>query len=312
MFDFANSSYTTVVVTFAFSLYFTRLVAAGPAADLWWGRGITVSNLIVLLLSPMVGAIADDSGRKKAFLFGTYVLCVAGTASLWFVRPGYVLTGLALFVASNVAFSFGENFAAAFLPEISTPKNVGRISGFGWGLGYFGGLLSLLVILPFVKDGFELTNLENLRRVWLTTAAFFLVAALPTFLVLRERAPRRSAPARAVRARAASPASPRRSTRCAASAAGPLPDRLLRLLDGPDQHHRLRQRLRRADDRLVDPGADGPASWSLQLVLGRRRLPVRLDPGPHRRAAHDPDRAASSGSRSPRRWSRPPTSASSG
>ncbi len=192
MFDFANSSYTTVVVTFAFSLYFTRLVAAGPAADLWWGRGITVSNVIVLLLSPLLGAIADDSGRKKAFLFGTYVLCVAGTASLWFVRPGYVLTALALFVVSNVAFSFGENFAAAFLPEISTPKNVGRISGFGWGLGYFGGLLSLFAILPFVKDGFELTNLDNLRRVWPTTAAFFLVAALPTFLILRERAPRRS------------------------------------------------------------------------------------------------------------------------
>lgn len=192
MFDFANSSYTTVVVTFAFSLFFTRLVAAGPAADLWWGQGITISNLIVLLLAPILGAIADDSGRKKAFLFGTYVLCVVGTASLWFVEPGYVVTALALFVVSNVAFSFGENFAAAFLPEISTPDNVGRISGFGWGLGYFGGLLSLLAILPFVKAGFELENLENLRKVWPVTALFFLVAALPTFLILRERAPRRS------------------------------------------------------------------------------------------------------------------------
>lgn len=191
MFDFANSSYTTVVVTFAFSLYFTRLVAAGPAADLWWGRGITASNLIVLLLAPILGAIADDSGRKKSFLFATYALCVAGTAALWFVRPGDVIFGLLLFVVSNVAFSFGENFAAAFLPEISTPSNVGRISGFGWGLGYFGGLLSLFAILPFVRGGFELENLADLRRVWPVTALFFLVAALPTFLILRERAPRR-------------------------------------------------------------------------------------------------------------------------
>ena len=190
MFDFANSSYTTVVVTFAFSLYFTRLVAAGPSADFWWGRAILCSNLIVLLFSPLLGALADESGRKKHFLAATYLACVAGTAALWLVQPGDVYLGILLFVLSNVAFSFGENFAAAFLPEISTPSNVGKISGFGWGLGYFGGLLSLLAILPFVAPGFTLDNLANLRKVWPVTALFFLVAGLPTFLILRERAPR--------------------------------------------------------------------------------------------------------------------------
>lgn len=194
MFDFANSSYTTVVVTFAFSLFFTRLVAAGPNADLWWGRSILVANTIVLLLSPLLGALADESGRKKHFLFVTYLACVGGTAALWFVRPGDIWLGMLLFVASNVAFSFGENFAGAFLPEISTPQNVGKISGFGWGLGYFGGLASLLAILPFVAPGFTLENLGNLRKVWPTTALFFLVAALPTFLILRERAPRHAHP----------------------------------------------------------------------------------------------------------------------
>ena len=194
MFDFANSSYTTVVVTFAFSLYFTRLVAAGPDADLWWGRSILVSNLIVLALSPLLGALADESGRKKHFLAATYLACVGGTAALWFVRPGDIYAGMLLFVLSNVAFSFGENFAGAFLPEISTPANVGKISGFGWGLGYFGGLLSLLAILPFVAPGFTLDNLGNLRQVWPVTALFFLVAGLPTFLILRERAPRHAHP----------------------------------------------------------------------------------------------------------------------
>jgi UMF1 family MFS transporter len=194
MFDFANSSYTTIVVSFFFSNVFTQLIAAGPDADLWWGRATGLANLIVFLLSPLVGAIADESGRKKGFLFASYALCVAATCALWLIQPGQVLPAIVLFVISNVAFSFGENFAGAFLPEISTPANVGRVSGFGWGLGYFGGLLSLALVFPLVRGGITLDNYENLRRVWPATAAFFLVAALPTFLILRERSTRRSEP----------------------------------------------------------------------------------------------------------------------
>src|SRR5690606_18852038 len=158
MFDFANSSYTTVIVTVAYSVFFTRLVAAGPDADLWWGRGVLIANLIVLLLSPLVGAIADESGRKKHFLAASWLVCVAGTAALVAVGPGDIALGLALFVLSNIAFSFGENFAASFLPEISTPATVGRISGFGWGLGYFGGLASLLLIRSRIEGGFVESN----------------------------------------------------------------------------------------------------------------------------------------------------------
>ncbi len=195
MFDFANSSYTTVIVSFVFSTVFTSVIAAGPAADLWWGRAILISNLVVLLLSPVAGAIADESGRKKSFLFTTYLCCVLGTAALWFVEPGAVGMAVLLFVLSNIAFSFGENFAGAFLPEISTSDNIGRISGFGWGLGYFGGLLSLACVYPLVaKGGITLENFGNLRLAWPVTGAFFLLAGLPTFLILRERAPRRSEP----------------------------------------------------------------------------------------------------------------------
>jgi UMF1 family MFS transporter len=101
---------------------------------------------------------------------------------------------IALFVISNVAFSFGENFAGAFLPEISTPETIGRISGFGWGLGYFGGLLSLACAFPLARAGIEMANYERLRLIWPMTGLFFLLAGLPTFLILRERAPRRSEP----------------------------------------------------------------------------------------------------------------------
>jgi UMF1 family MFS transporter len=190
MFDLANSSYTTLVVTVAFSVYFTKLVVPGNRADFLWGLGIFLSNLAVILISPVLGALADDTGRKKLFLAATYLLCVAGTALLWFVLPGQAILGLVLFVVSNVGYSLGENLAGAFLPEISTPATIGRISGFGWGLGYFGGLACLLACWPLLAGGFTLENLGGLRAAWLVTAVFFLVSALPTFIFLRERAPR--------------------------------------------------------------------------------------------------------------------------
>ncbi len=190
MFDFANSSYTTIIVTVAYGVYFTRLVAPAGRGDFLWGTGLLVSNLVVLLLSPVVGAIADDSGRKKWFLAATYLTCVLGTAALWLVVPGRAGLGLAFLVVSFIGFSFGENLAGAFLPEISTPETVGRISGFGWGFGYFGGLASLVLVQPLLRGGFEPGNVGNLRLAWVVTALFFLVAGLPTFLFLRERAPR--------------------------------------------------------------------------------------------------------------------------
>jgi UMF1 family MFS transporter len=190
MFDFANSSYTTIIVTVAFSIYFTKLVAPGAQADWLWSVGVSISNILVVLTAPVIGAVADDSGRKKLFLALSYLACVSGTAVLYFVLPGQVGLGLALFIFSNVAYSFGENLAGAFLPEISTRDNIGRISGFGWGLGYFGGLASLILIQPLLRPGFTLENLGNLRLVWVLTAMFFLFAGLPTFLFLRERAPK--------------------------------------------------------------------------------------------------------------------------
>jgi len=190
MFDFANSSYTTVIVTVAFSVYFTSTVAPPENADLLWGLAVGISNILVLLTAPWVGAAADDSGRKKPFLAVTYLTCVATTAALYFVTPGSVAVGITLFVLSNIAFAHGENLVGSFLPEISTPESAGRISGLGWGLGYFGGLASLLLIRPLMSAGLDAANLDRLRWIWPITAAFFLVAALPTFLWLRERAVR--------------------------------------------------------------------------------------------------------------------------
>ncbi len=200
MFDFANSSYTTIIITVAFSVYFTKFVVAGDNADWLWGVAIWITNGIVLLLAPIIGAIADGSGRKKQFLFASYLLCVAGTAGLYFAVPGAVVSAMVLLIISNIGFIAGENFAGAFLPELSTPENVGRISAIGWGIGYFGGLASLLLVRPLLA-GMNLepgaltaaenaTAFGNVRIAWVITAAFFALAAIPTFVFLRERAPR--------------------------------------------------------------------------------------------------------------------------
>ena len=191
MFDFANSAYTTLIVTVAFGVYFTSVLVPGGRGDFLWSLAISASNLITIALAPLVGAIGDASGRKKVLLAWSAALCIAGTAGLYFATPGRVALAIALFVVSNVAFSLGENLCAAFLPELSTPRTVGRISGLGWGLGYLGGLVCLVVTGPFLAGGYGIANLRNLQIVWLLTAAFFLVACLPTFALLRERAPRR-------------------------------------------------------------------------------------------------------------------------
>ncbi len=204
MFDFANSSYTTIIITVAFSIYFTKFIATGAKADVWWGTGILITNVVVLLLAPVLGAIADGSGRKKQFLFLSYVVCVLGTAGLYFAVPGALVLSIALVVISNIGFVAGENFAGAFLPELSTPDNVGRVSAVGWGIGYFGGLASLLLVRPLLGgmnlDAGVLTAPENasafaqVRFAWVITAIFFAIAAIPTFVFLRERAPRGNQP----------------------------------------------------------------------------------------------------------------------
>lgn len=188
MFDFANSSYTTIVVTVAFGPFFKALVAPSDRGDALWGSAISVSNVLVMLLSVVLGAAADGAARKKAFLFVSYLVCVGGTAGLWLVTPGRVWVALALFVVSNIAFSLGENFTSSFLSELSTPETIGRISGLGWGVGYVGGLLSLAAIYPLYAGGLTTDNLPQLRLVWVVNALFFLVAGVPTFLFLRERA----------------------------------------------------------------------------------------------------------------------------
>ena len=183
-FDFANSAFTTVIITVVYSVYFTQVVAAGDAhAEGWWGTALAVSQLCAIILGPLLGTVADVSARKKTFLFGTALVCSIATACLYFVGPGEIVFALALIIVANLAFSLSENLCSAFLPEISTPETAGRISGYGWSFGYFGGLLSLVFALYMLKGlGWPVT------WTFLMTGAFFFGASLPTQFLLRERA----------------------------------------------------------------------------------------------------------------------------
>ncbi len=191
MYDFANSGYTTVVLTAVFNAYFVATVAGNaPWATFAWTVALGASYAIVMVAGPIVGAWADAHAAKKRALAATTVACVAGTALLAGAGPGDVAWAVAFIIVSNVAYALGENLAAAFLPELARPASVGKVSGWGWSLGYFGGILALGLGLAWVMSAPARgsTTAESVAGTMLLTAAVFALASLPTFLMLRERA----------------------------------------------------------------------------------------------------------------------------
>ena len=195
MFDFANSGYTTVVLTAIFNTYFVSEVAGhygNAQATFIWTLAIAFANALVLLTAPIIGAIADLSAAKKRCLLLSTAVCVISTAGLAFVGSGDVLAAISLLIVSCVAFHTGENLISAFLPEIAKPDEMGRVSAYGWTLGYLGGLLVLGLCLVYVHYA-QAVNLrldEYVPNTMLIVAAIFFLASLPTFIWLKERAVR--------------------------------------------------------------------------------------------------------------------------
>jgi UMF1 family MFS transporter len=196
MYDFANSGYTTVVLTTIFNAYFVAAVAGGQggfstgSATLLWTTAVGIANALVLVSAPVVGAIADQRAAKKRFLLATTVGCVWCTALLALVGPGDVFLAMTLIALSSLLFATGENLIAAFLPEISHQDGMGRVSAYGWTLGYLGGLVTLALCLAYVawmqRRGWGAA--DAVSGTMLIVAAVFALAATPTFVWLRERA----------------------------------------------------------------------------------------------------------------------------
>lgn len=192
MFDFANSSYTTVVTTAIFNAYFVKTVASNldlSTATLCLTCALGIANFLVVITAPVVGAIADAFALKKRFLAVSTLTCVIGTACLATVHQGDVTLAMLLLVLSNFAFGTSENLIAAFLPEIATPEKMGRVSAFGWTVGYVGGILALGSCLAYVSWAQKAgqTPVQFVPMTMLFVAAIFSLAATPTFLWLKER-----------------------------------------------------------------------------------------------------------------------------
>ncbi len=202
MYDFANSGYTTVVITAVFSAYFVAEVAGNaPWATFAWTAALAVSYALIMLTAPLLGAWADAHAAKKRLLVMTTLGCVAFTAALSVIGRGDVAAAIVLIVLSNFFFGSGENLIAAFLPEIARGEALGRISGWGWSLGYLGGLVSLGICLAYVSHAQALGDPATsfVPVTMLLTAVIFALASLPTFLFLRERAQPQAAARVAVR-----------------------------------------------------------------------------------------------------------------
>src|ERR1700694_2244629 len=151
MYDFANSGYTTVVITAVFNAYFVSVVAQNQAwATFAWTAALAVSYLLIMLSAPLVGAWADAHAAKKRLLLITTIGCVIFTAALALVGSGDLWLAMVLIVASNFFYGSGENLCGAFLPELARGEALGRVSGWGWSLGYVGGLLTLGICLGYV------------------------------------------------------------------------------------------------------------------------------------------------------------------
>lgn len=179
LFDFANSSYAAVILAVIFQVYYINAIVGNTAGqgDLWWGRAISASMLLVSLTSPFLGGISDYSGLRKRLLVLYTLVCVAAVAGFSLLTPGAILPGFILIVFATVGMEGGLVFYNSFLPEIAPVHYQGRVSGWGFAVGYAGSIISLLIAIPLAKTGqFEL--------IWLMVAVFFALFSLPAFFFL--------------------------------------------------------------------------------------------------------------------------------
>ena len=184
LFDFANTSFSVIIVTVIYSRYFTNYVAGGKT---WlWGFAVSISMVISALLSPPMGAIADLSRNRKRFLLLFTFICIVCTALMFYIRKGDVLLGLVLFIFANIGFESGLVFYDAFLPNLTEKKNLGRVSGYGFAMGYVGALTILLIIMALLPAYSSPNYYFYVRLSFVVAAVFFMFFSLPLFFFVNE------------------------------------------------------------------------------------------------------------------------------
>lgn len=184
LFDFANTAFSVIIVTVIYSKYFSNYVAGGQK---WlWGLAVSLSMIIAALFSPPLGAIADVSRNRKRFLLLLTLLSVTCTALMFFVQKGDILLGFILFVFANIGFEGGLVFYDAFLPDLTAKKNFGRVSGYGFAMGYIGALVVLLIVMLLLPQQTSPDYYFHIRLSFVVAAVFFLFFSIPLFLFVSE------------------------------------------------------------------------------------------------------------------------------
>ena len=198
LYDFANQPFPTIIITFIYALFFREHISSGYGdGDAMWLYAISASSIIIALLSPIMGAIADKSGYRKTFLIMWTWVCIAGSFLLYFPLEGQIIFALSLIIISNVGFEMGSVFCNSYLPDIAPKEKIGRISGYGWSFGYLGGLIALiacllLFYLPTPNDALVGSSLnvstgEPVRVMAIFVSVWFAVFSIPTFIYLKDR-----------------------------------------------------------------------------------------------------------------------------
>lgn len=183
-FDFANTAFSVIIVTVIYSKYFTNYVADGRK---WiWGFAVSISMILAALLSPPMGAIADSSRNRKRFLLLFTLISVVCTGLMYFVQKGDVILGLMLFILANIGFEAGLVFYDAFLPNLTSKKNYGRVSGYGFAMGYLGALVVLLIVMFMLPSPSAPTYYFYIRLSFIIAAFFFLFFSIPLFVFVSE------------------------------------------------------------------------------------------------------------------------------
>ena len=179
LFDFANSSYSAVIAAVIFPVYYAGVIVGNSSGegDLWWGRAISLSMLFIAVTSPFLGGIADYAGLRKRLLAFYTAICLAALSGFTLLTPGAVITGFILILFANIGMEGGLVFYNSFLPRIAPAEYLGRVSSWGFGIGYAGSITSLLIALPLVKAG-------HYGMTWIAVAVFFALFSLPAFLFL--------------------------------------------------------------------------------------------------------------------------------
>ncbi|WP_425092906.1 MFS transporter [Tropicimonas sp. S265A] len=212
MFDWASQPFATLILTFIFAPYFATVVGDPVKAQSMWGYALSISGLVIACLAPVLGALADGTGRRRPWIILFSCCLVVGAAGLWMAAPGTqnVTLILILFGIGLIGMEFATIFTNAMLPDLGPRREIGRISGSGWAMGYAGGVVALILMLLFFAEndagvtllgrdpafGLDPEMREGTRSVGPFVALWYVVFIIPFFLWVSDGPPRASQPLR--------------------------------------------------------------------------------------------------------------------